>query len=548
MEEAWGDDEYDNPEGPQQQPHEICIRLKSVSLLPNQYDDKEVALEVVVGDMRLWASPELKITEGEASWQGDDGKYPTYNFTLPPDDGPKPRKKLVLVFKLVLCPLYKKVVSKWKVDVLMFLGKIELLNTTIRKKEGHPQLVVNIIDVTALSEANSNAPKHLQFAFEARDARKLPSRRLKRRFSGRFIRRKEHLSKEIEVTNDEEADVGGGGGESTDEEGGEGEVEEEDKYRRGNGGMQFERERKHKKKKESRWATSESDEESTYLVDDVVASISSSASAFSSSLESSFRGNDSPGERGEKALRQSSFAPAMFSPDTEVVGLASHDIMYKVLILGNSGVGKTNLLSRWVYDSFSCSAAPTVQIDFLSKTFHINGKTICVQFWDTAGQERYRSLTRQYYKGAHGAVIMYSVSDLNSFVATSKWMTDLRNINEDAKILIAANKTDLERSVKVPTEDGVDYANSMNLPFIEVSAKNGTNCTKAMQLILQAIHLKIPQGTKDEEREEEEEEERKKAKMVDFSRYDDSQEEDYEDDCFGCGGDDNDDDDDGGHW
>eukprot|EP01126_Amoeba_proteus_P057934 TRINITY_DN7424_c0_g1_i2.p1 TRINITY_DN7424_c0_g1~~TRINITY_DN7424_c0_g1_i2.p1 ORF type:complete len:295 (-),score=46.14 TRINITY_DN7424_c0_g1_i2:231-1115(-) len=195
-----------------------------------------------------------------------------------------------------------------------------------------------------------------------------------------------------------------------------------------------------------------------------------------------------------------------------------------VIILGDSGVGKSNLLLRWNTDSFA-DLPPTLQVEFYTKSFMVDGKIICGQFWDTAGQEKYRSLTRQYYNGANGVVIMYSVTDLPSFVSVAKWLTDLRNINEDAKVIIVGNKIDLNGKLRKIRDYGQEYAKSVQIPFLEISAKEGTNSMKALQLILQCIHVK------DEIKEVEQE----KVKPIDFTNFDSDDEiDDFGDKCTGC--------------
>eukprot|EP01126_Amoeba_proteus_P057933 TRINITY_DN7424_c0_g1_i1.p1 TRINITY_DN7424_c0_g1~~TRINITY_DN7424_c0_g1_i1.p1 ORF type:complete len:281 (-),score=66.19 TRINITY_DN7424_c0_g1_i1:231-1073(-) len=221
--------------------------------------------------------------------------------------------------------------------------------------------------------------------------------------------------------------------------------------------------------------------------------------------------------------KKTPFNPEMFSKESIVV-LQNYHIMYKVIILGDSGVGKSNLLLRWNTDSFA-DLPPTLQVEFYTKSFMVDGKIICGQFWDTAGQEKYRSLTRQYYNGANGVVIMYSVTDLPSFVSVAKWLTDLRNINEDAKVIIVGNKIDLNGKLRKIRDYGQEYAKSVQIPFLEISAKEGTNSMKALQLILQCIHVK------DEIKEVEQE----KVKPIDFTNFDSDDEiDDFGDKCTGC--------------
>lgn len=164
--------------------------------------------------------------------------------------------------------------------------------------------------------------------------------------------------------------------------------------------------------------------------------------------------------------------------------------LYKVIIIGDSAVGKSQLLGQWVHNQFSKDILPTVYIEFSTKMFKVEGKMINVQFWDTAGQERFNALTRQYYNGAHGAVIVYSIAERHTFDAVEKWLKDIRAQSQESEILLVGNKSDLESKRKVSTKEAMDYAKSKKLSFLETSALDGSNCHKAMQIILQDIHKK----------------------------------------------------------
>lgn len=187
----------------------------------------------------------------------------------------------------------------------------------------------------------------------------------------------------------------------------------------------------------------------------------------------------------------------LFSLESEISG--NEDVssakIYKVIIIGDASVGKSQLLGRWIENKFSNNILPTVYIEFSSKSFMADGKAINVQFWDTAGQERFNALTRQYYNKSQGAVIVYSIDDRSSFDAVNRWLSDLKAQNVDAEVLLVGNKKDLEDTRKVSTREGMDLAKRNGISFLETSALDGTNCTKAMQIILQDIHKKQPDNT-----------------------------------------------------
>jgi len=181
----------------------------------------------------------------------------------------------------------------------------------------------------------------------------------------------------------------------------------------------------------------------------------------------------------------------LFSLDSvidESVG-GKHDVSYRVIVIGDSGVGKTNLLGRWVRNEFSASSVATINVDWSSKTFRVKGKSVQVTFCDTAGQERYKSLTRQYFRGAQGVVLMYDITERTSFNHVENWLDEVKDANTDKLpiLLLVGNKNDLENR-DVSTEEAMSCAKRESMYFMETSALDGNNCTKAMQLLLQYIH------------------------------------------------------------
>lgn len=120
------------------------------------------------------------------------------------------------------------------------------------------------------------------------------------------------------------------------------------------------------------------------------------------------------------------------------------DFLFKIVIIGDSGVGKTNLLSRFVDGTFSIDSKPTIGVEFATKTYNIDNKVIKNQIWDTAGQQRFRAITNAYYRGAQGAVIVYDITKSRTFENLNKWLSELRdNAEPDIAIMLLGNKCDL---------------------------------------------------------------------------------------------------------
>lgn len=161
---------------------------------------------------------------------------------------------------------------------------------------------------------------------------------------------------------------------------------------------------------------------------------------------------------------------------------------YKLVFLGEQSVGKTSLITRFMYDSFDTSYQATIGIDFLSKTVYLEDRTIRLQLWDTAGQERFRSLIPSYIRDSTVAVIVYDVANLTSFQETNKWIQDVRKERgEDVVIMLVGNKTDLSTIRQVTTIEGKEKAKDLDVLFIETSAKVGYNVNLLFRRIAEAL-------------------------------------------------------------
>jgi len=149
---------------------------------------------------------------------------------------------------------------------------------------------------------------------------------------------------------------------------------------------------------------------------------------------------------------------------------------------------KTQFYNRWLYDTVEETKA-TINIGFGAKSYKVGDQIVKVQLWDTAGQERYRAIARQYYRGSLGVILMYTIDEDQSFVNMHNWIDDLNQyVTDDCRLLLIGNKSDLEDQRQVPTLQALNLAREKGIAFLETSAINGNNCSKAIQLILQEIH------------------------------------------------------------
>ena len=169
-----------------------------------------------------------------------------------------------------------------------------------------------------------------------------------------------------------------------------------------------------------------------------------------------------------------------------------YDYLFKLILVGDSYVGKTNILSKYIKNEFNQNTKSTVGVEFGAKILKIEDKIIKAQIWDTAGQERYKSITSAYYKGAKGAFIVYDITNRLTFESVDKWIQDL-NLNSDKNItlLLIGNKKDLEDKRDVSKEEGEEKAKSFGLAFLETSALTGENIDKVFDYMLKEVYNKI---------------------------------------------------------
>ncbi|CAG9464147.1 unnamed protein product [Pedinophyceae sp. YPF-701] len=152
------------------------------------------------------------------------------------------------------------------------------------------------------------------------------------------------------------------------------------------------------------------------------------------------------------------------------------DYLFKLLLIGDSGVGKSCLLLRFADDTYTESYISTIGVDFKIRTVDLEGKTVKLQIWDTAGQERFRTITASYYRGAHGIIIVYDVTDMDSFNNVKTWLSEIdRYASANVCKLLVGNKADLTAKKVVDTETAKALADELGIPFLETSAKESTN-------------------------------------------------------------------------
>ena len=161
---------------------------------------------------------------------------------------------------------------------------------------------------------------------------------------------------------------------------------------------------------------------------------------------------------------------------------------FKLIFLGEKSVGKTSLITRFMYDSFDDTYQATIGIDFLSKTMYLEDRTVRLQLWDTAGQERFQSLIPSYIRDSTVAVVVYDITNTNSFRQTSKWMDVVRRERgSDVIIVLVGNKTDLSDKRQVAIDKGERKARELNVMFIESSAKSGYNIKQLFRQVAAAL-------------------------------------------------------------
>ena len=169
------------------------------------------------------------------------------------------------------------------------------------------------------------------------------------------------------------------------------------------------------------------------------------------------------------------------------------DYLFILVLIGDSGVGKSCLLLRFADDKWTDSYISTIGVDFKIRTIDLDGKTIKLQIWDTAGQERFRTISSTYYRGAHGIIVVYDVTNRASFDNVKRWLTEIdKYAREGVNKLLVGNKCECDDTVRqVPTAEGKSFAESVSLNFLETSAKAGTFVDTAFLMMAHDIKTKM---------------------------------------------------------
>lgn len=173
-----------------------------------------------------------------------------------------------------------------------------------------------------------------------------------------------------------------------------------------------------------------------------------------------------------------------------------YDFLFKVVLIGDSGVGKSNLLSRFTRNEFNLESKSTIGVEFATRSIKVDGKVVKAQIWDTAGQERYRAITSAYYRGAVGALLVYDIAKHMTYENVERWLKELKDhADSNIVIMLVGNKCDLRHLRAVPTEEAEQFAEQQSLSFIETSALDSTNVETAFQNILTEIYHIVIQKT-----------------------------------------------------
>ncbi|KAG9128920.1 hypothetical protein Leryth_009666 [Lithospermum erythrorhizon] len=168
------------------------------------------------------------------------------------------------------------------------------------------------------------------------------------------------------------------------------------------------------------------------------------------------------------------------------------EYLFKIVIIGDSAVGKSNILSRYARNEFNLHSKATIGVEFQTQSVEINGKEVKAQIWDTAGQERFRAVTCAYYRGAFGALVVYDITRRDTFESATKWLDELRTHSDTTvAMMLVGNKCDLENIRAVSIDEGKSLAEQEGLFFMETSALDSTNVTKAFELVVREIYNNV---------------------------------------------------------
>ncbi|KAL5477875.1 hypothetical protein EMCRGX_G024728 [Ephydatia muelleri] len=177
-----------------------------------------------------------------------------------------------------------------------------------------------------------------------------------------------------------------------------------------------------------------------------------------------------------------------------------YDHLFKLLIIGDSGVGKSSLLLRFADNLFSGTYITTIGVDFKIRTIDVDGEKVKLQIWDTAGQERFRTITSTYYRGTHGVIVVYDVTNSDSFVNVKRWLQEIDQNCESVSRILVGNKNDAPDKKVVSSEDARKFSETMHIDFYEASAKDNINVEDIFNAITKQVLKSKRDTTKDSTR------------------------------------------------
>ncbi len=176
------------------------------------------------------------------------------------------------------------------------------------------------------------------------------------------------------------------------------------------------------------------------------------------------------------------------------------DYIFKILIIGDSSVGKSNLLLRFSDNIFHDTFLPTIGVDFKIRNVTVGDKSIKLNIWDTAGQERFKTITAAYYKGAHGIILVYDITDRDTFNNISSWLGEIRkHAGPNVVRLLVGNKCDLDSDRKVSQREAKEFAESQGMTYIETSANARINVDEAFMALTKQVYEALPDNEKKQE-------------------------------------------------
>ena len=163
--------------------------------------------------------------------------------------------------------------------------------------------------------------------------------------------------------------------------------------------------------------------------------------------------------------------------------MEEYDYLFKILLIGNPSVGKSSIFTQFIETNYSDLSMSTIGIDFKIKTIKVDNKYIKLQIWDTAGQDRFKTLTNSYYRGSHGIIIVFDITNRKSFIDLQNWLNDIYRYSENTYKIIVGNKLDLDDQRKIHYKEAKEFADSLGLIYIEISAKDNINVDYIFELL-----------------------------------------------------------------